>query len=332
MGSGPDDLARNLSLSAEYPLFTGKGSLAVVGGGHSVLDRIEEIRAFPGDIWAINGAWKWCRDNGIEAYFYSIDPSPLVTPMVGGTAVLAGHCDPGAFKAADKAYRILEPFPGPTSAVAATAAAINAGYESVTFYGCEGCYQGATSHVYGDLRIPDLVRVQCGESYLTKLEMILQTEQLAGVLKRFPEIYSERSGGFLTALLEHGDYDVTHGPRRMLEGMNMQRFKFQGGRLMKAGDGRNGDGWFPTEEEAREWARPKPRSEMMAQQATTPEKVLYLDGTGDYVQRSGVRPTTIDWSRKWMAVKSDLKALGFEGRTKEEALVWAKAHQIEVPK
>lgn len=312
MGSGPDELARNLSLSDKYPLFSGNGDLAVVGGGHSILKHIEALRNWPGDIWAINGTWEWCRENGIRAYFYSIDPKPLLIPFVGGIAILAGHCAPGAFEAADKAYRIKEPVLGPTSAVAATAAAINAGYRTVTFFGCEGSYQGSTTHAYDDRYVRDLVRVQCGGSHLTKLEFILQTEQLANVIRRFPKIYSERSGGFLSALIEHGDYDVTHGPRRMLEGMNMQRFKFQGGRLMKAGDGRNGDGWFPTEEEAREWARPKKRSEMMAQQAKPAE-------------------TVIDWSRKWMAVKSDLKAMGFEGSTKEEAIAWAECNGIEVP-
>ena len=34
--------------------------LAVVGGGCSVIDDIEELQEFEGDIWAINGAFQWC--------------------------------------------------------------------------------------------------------------------------------------------------------------------------------------------------------------------------------------------------------------------------------
>jgi hypothetical protein len=89
----------------------------------------------------------------------------------------------------------------------------------------------------------------------------------------------------------------------------MQRFKFQGGRLMKAGDGRNGDGWFATEAEAREWARPKPRG------ATIPASIS----------------APFDWNRKWMAVKSDLRALGFTGDTKAEAIDWAHENDVEGP-
>lgn len=328
MGCGPDTLARNRSLCVEYPLFAGKGRLAVVGGGHSVVDHIDELRGWDGDIWAINGAWRWCREAGINAMFFSVDPKPELAPLVGGTAILAPHCDPEAFKAADKAYRADGPLPGPTSAVAATAVSVASGYDGVTFYGCEGSY-GETTHVYQNERVNDLVRVECGGSWLTKLELILQTEQLASVIRRFPDRYAERCGGFLAALLEHGDYDITHGTRRMVE--NMQRFKFQGGRLMKAGDGRNGDGWFPTEEEAREWARPKKRSEMMAQQSITLDRLVekIIDPAMERLKRE-MRDDF--WSRKWLAVKSDLKALGFEGSTKAEALAWAEANGIEVPK
>lgn len=326
MGCGLDELARNRSLSAEYPLFTGKGRLAVVGGGHSVVGHVEELRAWQGDIWAINGAWRWCRESGINAMFFSVDPKPELAPLVGGRAVLAPHCDPEAFKAADEAYRAPGPLPGPTSAVAATAVSVASGYDGATFYGCEGSY-GETTHVYQDEPVNDLVRVECGGSWLTKLELILQTEQLASVIKRFPERYAERSGGFLAALIRHGDYDITHGTRRMVEGMSMQRFKFQGGRLMRAGDGRDGDGWFPTEEEAREWARPKKRGEVSKPQWDKPtDKVTFLKSP-----QPATMGASIDWNRKWLSVKADLAAKGFTGSTKAEAIRWARDRGLEVP-
>lgn len=100
----------------------------------------------------------------------------------------------------------------------------------------------------------------------------------------------------------------------------MQRFKFQGGRLMKAGDGRNGDGWFATEAEAREWARPKPREQAMAERVPAKSATIPASISAPF-----------DWSRKWMTVKSDLRALGFAGDTKAEAIEWAHENGVEAP-
>lgn len=39
----------------------------------------------------------------------------------------------------------------------------------------------------------------------------------------------------------------------------------------------------------------------------------------------------VDWSQPWLSVKSALKALGFEGSNKAEALEWAKSKGIATP-
>jgi hypothetical protein len=214
---GEDVLSRNAALSPAVPEPTGSGQLAVVGGGASVLDYLNELKEWPGEIWAINMTAQWLRANGIDCWFYSIDPSPDLVPMVSGKAILAEFCDPACFEAADDVRKGMGCIPGPTSAVGASYLGVKAGFSRVVFFGCDSSY-GETTHVYRNEAVPDLARVSCGgESFLTKLEMILQAEQLAQVIKTFPEIYSERGGGFLHALVEHGDYDVTHVSPNILE-------------------------------------------------------------------------------------------------------------------
>lgn len=108
--------------------------------------------------------------------------------------------------------------------------------------------------------------------------------------------------------------------------MTMQRFKFQGGRLMTVYDGRSGNGWFPTEEEAREWARPKKRGEVSMTVDEFSQKIL-----APAVERLGEDLARIDWKRPWLSVKSDLAARGFTGTTKAEAIRWARERGMEVP-
>lgn len=120
----------------------------------------------------------------------------------------------------------------------------------------------------------------------------------------------------------------------------MQRFKFQGGRLMKAGDGRDGDGWFPTEAEAREWARPRKRGEQMRGFWENPDVEIVkverrpsFEMTQDEFAKALSKPVypRIDWDRKWLAVKADLAERGFTGTTKAEAIRWARDRGMEVP-
>lgn len=221
---GSDTLARNRQLSPELPEPSGSGPLAIVGGGPSVRDHIETLRNWPGDIWAINGAFHFLLSHGIEATFYTVCPNPG-TPSLADLAkgarraVVAAHCEPELFEAlkAAEVSKIVCSLPGPTSAVAATYAGLKAGYDRFTLFGCEGSYDGG-GYAYDHEHPPHTIRiVSGGESFLTKPEFLLQTEQLAEVIRGLPHMYSEKSGGLLSALVANGlDYDVTHVSRSMV--------------------------------------------------------------------------------------------------------------------
>lgn len=219
-----DILARNRQLSPNLPPPHGSGQLAIVGGGPSVLNHLETLRRWPGEIWAINGAFQFLRSHGIPATFYTICPNPgtpSLSELASGArrAVVAAHCEPELFATLKGAetFKIACDLPGPTSAVAATFVGLSAGFEQFTLFGCEGSY-GESEYAYGHESHPYLMRIECcGEAYLTKPEFLLQAEQLAEVIIALPKMYREQSGGLLRALVESRmEYDVTHVSRSMM--------------------------------------------------------------------------------------------------------------------
>jgi hypothetical protein len=192
--------------------------LAVVGGGHSAAEHIDELRGWEGEIWAINKTWQWCRNNGIEATFYSIDSLPIIAEWTEGAtrAMLADSVHPSVFdvcKGVTLARTGLDAIlHDTTSAASAPMIAAEAGYSSVTFFGCDGSF-GNTTHVNKDVPGARLV-VRCGgKEFTTAPDMLMQTEFLAEMARALPEWISVRGNGFLSALIAHGDYDVTHVTR-----------------------------------------------------------------------------------------------------------------------
>lgn len=203
--------------------------LALVGGGPSVCDYVDELKAFNGDIWAINGAWKWCRDNGIDATFYTIDPLPEIAGMVDGvkSAILGDVCDPSVF---EKISGDIQIFPigeipsGSTSASTCIMIAALCGYSHLTLYGCDSSFTETKTHVY-DGWSPGESRVlaKCGdEEFLTCPQMIMQAEYMAEVIRGVPEYVTIRSGGLLPALVEHGDWDALKVSRNLMDAINGQ--------------------------------------------------------------------------------------------------------------
>lgn len=203
--------------------------LAVVGGAPDVGDHLDELRSWAGEVWAINDAWGWVTDRGVDAAFYQIDPMPLSASIYGLSgrtqrAIVADTIHPSVYKAlsgADVQVAYIGEGEGelPNASTAAATAPIIAatcGHTDVTFFGCGGSFEDRT-HAYqkqGDDK--DRLRVRCGgESFLTTPQFVLQTEYIAELSRGLPGFISARGEGFLPALLEHGDYDVTHVSRAL---------------------------------------------------------------------------------------------------------------------
>lgn len=213
----PEELGRNIDLAPDASEPGGGCPLAVVGGGHSVLNYLDELREWDGEIWAINQTAQYLSEQGIKCWFYTIEPSTTVGELVHGDAVLADHCHPNTFNAVKGELRkIKSPNYGPTSAYSAGYSGLRLGYTSVTWFGCESSY-GDETHVYRNELVSGLVRVQVGdESFLTKLELVVQAEKIAELVRLNP-FFKENSGGLLGALVLNPDWEVTHAPKEMVE-------------------------------------------------------------------------------------------------------------------
>lgn len=201
------------------PHVKGSGRLALVGGGPSAARYLDELRAWPGEVWGINGAASWLVDQGIAATFVTVHPMvDNVSPRVR-RAVLGEECSPELFDAlSDRAVFLLtDQTPSgqtlPRGGTTATAVAICApllGFTDVSFFGCEGSY-AATTHnypVYQDPAEPWVIVRANGETFRTKAEFLMQSRIIAEFVHAYP-FYEERSGGLLAALVQDHDYDVT---------------------------------------------------------------------------------------------------------------------------
>lgn len=187
--------------------------LAVVGGGPSVINHIDELKAWEGDIWAVNGSFLWCLDAGIDATFYTIDAKPELEEVAAKAkrAILGSMCDPAVFAAVSGPVEVVdidETPCGSTSVCTAPMVAAARGHGNVTFFGCESSFTDKM-HAYSWAMNPSRVLVECGGSeYLTTPQLIMQAEYMAEIAREIPSFIDVRGRGFLPALIEHGDYSV----------------------------------------------------------------------------------------------------------------------------
>lgn len=206
------------------------GRLAVVGGGPSVLNHLEEIRECA-EVWAINGACGFLRAHGIDSHLFSIDPHPIVAKWaVGATkAILCNRTDPEVFevlKGKDvRVYGLHNDDPddvlytGSSTATAAFHMAVESGWMDVCFFGCESSFERET-HAYQDEKREHLMLVECGgQEYLTAPDFYVQAQELSKVMRIFRDNFTEQSGGLLRAMIENEDHDVVKVSRAMMAGL-----------------------------------------------------------------------------------------------------------------
>lgn len=198
--------------------------LAVIGGGPSIAAHVDELRGWKGDIWAVNGTVNWCIDNGIDAAFYTIDASPAenwTCPLTRiKRAVLSVECAPSLIHALQGAAIELLPKAeaGPTSAAGATIHALDSGYREIHLFGCESSF-GDETHAYDTHPVIDWIIVEIGgRRFRTKPEFTQQAEVLAGAVRMAPDVFFDRSGGLLGAMVKHGpDHDVYEASPHLIE-------------------------------------------------------------------------------------------------------------------
>ncbi len=236
-----EDLMRHVQLSKKrgHPYVSivppHDRKLAVVGGGPSVLDHVEELRGYK-DIWAINGACGWLRDRGIESTLLTLDPCDFLAPRVSGAkkAILSSRCHPKVFEVLKDCDitlfdvvqdAVLEGGYGIWASVSTASSvfqlATDYGFRDTTFYGCEGSYQQST-HIYMD--DPECSNFQfvvsCGGSeYLTAPDMYEQVKAMIPVMKTFSNHFKEKCGGLLRAMLANEEHDIVKVSRGLLAGL-----------------------------------------------------------------------------------------------------------------
>jgi hypothetical protein len=183
------------------------GNVAVVGGGPSLAGHIDELRAWKGPIWAINGTWAWLKERGVNATFFTIDPRPQEwLKEHRGKALVASIGSAGLFDALSgwnvRTFDIV--VSGTTSATAAPHLAVLLGHKSVTFFGCDSSFAGGRTHLYDTARPDHEIEVEVGGgAYVTKPEFLMQAEDLAALCRELPGFHKCRSGGLLEALIAH---------------------------------------------------------------------------------------------------------------------------------
>ena len=199
-----------------------KCQLALVAGGPSINQHVDTLKAWDGEIWAVNGAYRWCRDHGIEATLLAIDPHEIVLRWAEGAhkAILGNTCMPEVFELLrDADVRQFRLGMGAIVGMSSTATTVPhlaayAGASHVTFFGCESSFTG-DSHAY-QARLNELIAegmhadrddhvvITCGGSdYLTVPDFYRQAGELAGFINAFPEFLAEESGGLLRAMVEN---------------------------------------------------------------------------------------------------------------------------------
>lgn len=214
-----EEMARNVAHAKTLglPAVEYAGDVAVVGGGPSLADCLDELRAWTGPIWAINGTWAWLKERGIAATFFTVDPKPQawlkLAPGESALVATVGSADlfrslsGGNVRTFDLGMHDINC--GVTSATATPHLAVKMGHTSVTFFGCDSSFSNDATHVYPVAIPADLIAVEAGgREFLTKPEFIMQAEDLAALVRELPGFCRNRSAGLLAALIENPAWDI----------------------------------------------------------------------------------------------------------------------------
>ena len=228
-----DTLDRNIAHSKSLGLPAakngGRNRLAVIGGGHSILNHVDELRNFDGDRWIIAGAFRWCLENGISGTFFNVDPQDFIADLAYGAekAIVASCTHPALFDTMkDKDVQVFDLISegdminhGSSAATAVPVLSVQCDYREIVFYGCDSSYEhGGWTHAYEDAKDQYGLVVKCNnETFYTTPALLLQAEYLSTMIRIAPHVFKEKSGGFLRAQIADQEYDLTHATRALYE-------------------------------------------------------------------------------------------------------------------
>lgn len=232
--ASPTDLSRNVAYAHSLGLpmttmaETPRSPVAVIGGAPSVIDAVDELRAFPGERWIIGSAFPWAVEIGLEGTFFCIDAEDIVAPLCRGAkkALLATCVHPSVLDGLLSDGCDIELFDigvdsvptGSTTATGAPYLSLLRGHPKAFFYGCDSSFAERT-HAYKMLEENFLLLVKSGDGeYLTNPQMMIQADELSTVLREYPDIYVNKSGGLLQAMIENDcQWDVLKVSRALNE-------------------------------------------------------------------------------------------------------------------
>lgn len=193
---------------------------AVVGGGPSVMDYLDELRAWQGDVFAINDTGKYLSDNGIASTIISVDGTRIpfrIGPLVKG-AIFATRVHRIQFSqlkglpirvfdmAEEDRAKGVEG--GPTSICRTPHLLLRMGYAGIAYFGMDGSFLGDMTHISGKSLSAheNMVIVRAGgKDYVTHGGFLLQHQWMLEAFRRHSQFLYNASGGLFRAMLENPD-------------------------------------------------------------------------------------------------------------------------------
>lgn len=221
-----------------------EGQLAIVGSGPSVRTRLDKLRQWPGEIWAINGAYDYLLTEGIIPHgFWGIDPLPGLAGYVKNarpetTFYIAATCDPSVFDAL-AGHKVVLWFPAceqdasyPEDAVLVTGGvtvltrapygALMMGWRDITIFGADSsfdedddrryCYQHGT-YAEDSQAIFNVVTLDGETRFLTEINLMKQVANFGVIHNQFRGMLKFDCDGLMAAWLEAPTQDIVdrHG-------------------------------------------------------------------------------------------------------------------------
>ena len=206
-----------------------KDPLAIVCSGPSVRFYLDELRGWPGEIWAINGAYRYLLEHGIVPHgFFGMDPLPGLAPYVDQahirtTFYICSICDPAVFDNLTQ-FQVQTWNPdgdgmvyppdqwtiggGTTAVTRAPYLAILQGFRDITLFGVDSSFEKGEPYCYrhGTYECDiDNVRLWVAANnegpFETELGLMKQVSQLNILRQKFDGKLKFRCGGLLAAFL-----------------------------------------------------------------------------------------------------------------------------------